>query len=55
MEHLYDVPMVKTFINAYGSSKIVIDEVVQKIMGKSEFKGKYNDLVWCGRLWEAKR
>jgi beta-N-acetylhexosaminidase len=53
--HLYDVPMVKTFINAYGSSRVVIDEVVQKIMGKSEFKGKYNEHVWCGNLWEAKR
>lgn len=53
--HLYDVPMVKTFINAYGSSRIVIDSVVEKIMGKSEFKGKYNELVWCGGLWEAKR
>lgn len=53
--HLYDVPMVKTFINAYGSSKVVIDEVVQKIMGNSTFKGKYNEHVWCGNLWEAKR
>lgn len=53
--HLTDVPMVKTFINAYGNTRTVIRQVIQKIMGESEFKGSYNDLVWCGDLWEARR
>lgn len=37
--HLVDVPMIKTFINAYTPSEEVIDQVVEKIMGRSEFKG----------------
>jgi Beta-glucosidase-related glycosidases len=37
--HLLDVPMIKTFINAYSSSEYVIDAVIEKITGKSEFKG----------------
>lgn len=51
--HLFDVPMMKTFINAYAPTKEYIHELVQKIVGKSEFKGKYNDLVWCGR-WDTR-
>jgi beta-N-acetylhexosaminidase len=37
--HLLDVPMVKTFINAYSSSEYVVEAVINKITGKSEFKG----------------
>ena len=37
--HLLDVPMVKTYINAYSSNEYVVDAVVKKITGKSEFKG----------------
>ena len=53
--HLYDVPMVKTFINSYKNTREVIRQTIQKIMGESEFKGTPNELVWCGGLWEAKR
>ena len=53
--HLYDVPMVKTFINAYKPTREVIRQTIQKIMGESEFKGTPNELVWCGGLWEANR
>lgn len=35
-----DVPMIKTIINTYNASRIIVDSVVDKIMGKSEFKGK---------------
>ena len=51
--HLYDVPMMKTFINAYAPTREYIHALVEKITGKSEFKGHYNDLVWCGR-WETR-
>ncbi len=51
--HLYDVPMMKTFINAYGSTSEYLEALVDKLTGKSEFKGQYNDLVWCGR-WDTK-
>lgn len=37
--HLIDVPMIKTYINAYSNSDIVIENVVEKIMGRSLFKG----------------
>ncbi len=52
--HLTDVPMVKTYINAYKNTREVIKQTIAKIMGDSEFKGTANDLVWC-KKWEAKR
>ena len=53
--HLYDVPMVKTFVNSYKNTREVIRQTIAKIKGESEFKGTPNELVWCGGLWEAKR
>ncbi len=37
--HLIDVPMIKTYINGYSNSDYVIQSVVEKLVGKSEFKG----------------
>ena len=51
--HLYDLPMLKTFINAYAPTREYIRATVEKIVGQSEFKGKANDLVWCGR-WDTR-
>ena len=51
--HLHDATMVKCYINAYHSNPEIIKQVVDKIMGESEFKGKPNDLVWAGK-WQAK-
>lgn len=51
--HLYDVPMMKTFINAYADTDEYIHAVVEKIIGKSEFKGTANELVWCDR-WDTR-
>jgi beta-N-acetylhexosaminidase len=51
--HLHDATMVKCYINAYHSNAEIIKQVVDKIMGESEFKGKPNDLVWAGK-WQAK-
>lgn len=51
--HLHDATMIKCYINAYHSNDEIIKQVVDKIMGKSEFKGKPNDLVWAGK-WQAK-
>ncbi len=47
--HLLDVPMIKTYINAYTNTPEVIDAVVEKIMGRSEFKGKSPVDASCGR------
>jgi beta-N-acetylhexosaminidase len=53
--HLTDVPMVKTYINAYKDTREVISQTIQKIMGESEFKGThFNEHVWCN-LWETRR
>lgn len=51
--HLIDVPMMKTFINAYAPTRAVIKETINKIKGESEFLGKYNDTVFCDR-WETR-
>ncbi len=50
--HLVDAPMVKTFINAYTPTEAVIDQVIDKIMGRSEFKGVNPVDPFCG-IWGA--
>lgn len=52
--HLTDVPMVKAYINAYSNTRDIIRQTIQKIMGESEFKGSFNENVFCN-LWEARR
>ena len=51
--HLQDVPMIHTYINGYCHSPYVIDAVVDKIMGRSEFKGISPINPFCG-LWDAR-
>ncbi|MCB0965572.1 MAG: glycoside hydrolase family 3 protein [Ilumatobacter sp.] len=51
--HLYDVPMVKTYINAYDDNPETIRQVISKIMGDSKFTGLYNDHVWAGQ-WQSR-
>jgi beta-N-acetylhexosaminidase len=51
--HLYDLPMMKTFINAFSPTKESIHACIEKITGKSEFKGQNDDLVWCSR-WDTR-
>ena len=45
--HLIDVPMVKTLINAHAPSREVIRAVVEKLQGKSPFRGTFNENVFC--------
>ena len=45
--HLIDVPMVKTLIHAHAPSREVIRAVVEKIQGKSPFRGTFNENVFC--------
>ena len=52
--HLYDLPMIKTFINAYAPTREYIRAAVEKVVGRSKFTGKANELVWCGR-WDTRR
>ena len=47
--HLLDVPMIKTYINCYSNNQYVLEAVVEKITGNSEFKGKTPVDPFCGR------
>jgi len=51
--HLIDVPRIKTFINAYNSNDNVLDALVEKLLGRSEFKGKSPVDAFCGR-WDTR-
>ncbi|MEN8078776.1 glycoside hydrolase family 3 N-terminal domain-containing protein [Clostridioides difficile] len=51
--HLLDVPMIKTFVNAYSASEYVVDAVIEKIIGKSEFKGVNPVDPFCN-VWGAR-
>jgi len=47
--HLFDAPMVETFINAYSSEPQYRKAVMEKIMGRSEFKGISPIDPYCGK------
>ncbi len=51
--HLYDLPMMKTFINAYAPTRDYIRATINKIVGESPFTGTYNENVWCD-TWMTK-
>ncbi len=46
--HLPDVPQVKTYINAYDSRKANLEVLLEKLMGRSEFKGESPADAFCG-------
>jgi beta-N-acetylhexosaminidase len=46
--HLQDIPRVKDFVNAYTADKDVIDALVDKLLGKSDFKGRSPVDAFCG-------
>ncbi|MGN1154746.1 MAG: glycoside hydrolase family 3 protein [Agathobacter sp.] len=47
--HLMDLPMVPTYINTYNASKEAMHQLVEKITGKSTFKGTSPVDAFCGR------
>lgn len=51
--HLIDIPMAKTFINAYAPTREVIHQTIEKVAGISPFKGAYDENVFCGR-WDTR-
>ncbi|WP_339287512.1 glycoside hydrolase family 3 N-terminal domain-containing protein [Paenibacillus sp. FSL E2-0201] len=51
--HLQDVPQVKTFINTYSSSEYVYEALVEKLLGRSPFKGVNPVDPFC-TYWETK-
>ncbi len=46
--HLADVPQVKTYINAYDKNNHTLDALVEKLVGRSEFKGIDPVDSFCG-------
>jgi beta-N-acetylhexosaminidase len=46
--HLADVPQIKTFVNAYDHEDHTVAAVLDKLEGKSEFKGTPTTDVFCG-------
>lgn len=46
--HLYDIPNVSTFINAYTGNQASIDAIMRKVTGKEKFKGKSPVDPFCG-------
>lgn len=51
--HLLDVPMAKTFINAYAPTEGVIEHLLRKLAGEESFEGHYEEQVFCDR-WDAR-
>ena len=51
--HLVDVPQVRTFINCYCGFETVMESLIEKLTGKSSFKGISPVDPFCGK-WEAK-
>ena len=47
--HLFDAPMIKTYINAYAGTPDVRTAVMEKIMGRSDFTGISPIDPFCGR------
>ncbi len=50
--HLQDVPRVPTYVNAYTASPAVIEALVDKLLGESDFHGVSPVDPSCG-LWDA--
>ena len=51
--HLLDVPMVKTYINTYGMNDYTVKYLVEKLLGRSEFKANEPVDAFCGR-WDTR-
>ena len=47
--HLFDAPMIKTYINAYAGTPDVREAVMEKLMGRSTFSGVSPVDPFCGR------
>lgn len=50
--HLVDVPRIRTFINTYSSSDVTLDMLVEKLTGRSPFRGVSPSDPFCG-MWDT--
>lgn len=51
--HLVDMPRVRTYINTYHSTDVVLQALMDKLVGRSEFKGKSPVDAFCG-MWDTR-
>ncbi len=51
--HLLDIPRVKTYINTYASADTMLEAVIEKLMGRSAFKGVSPVDAFCGK-WDTR-
>lgn len=51
--HLLDMPRVRTYINTYGSNDETLKMLVDKLLGRSEFKGVSPVDAFCAR-WDTR-
>lgn len=51
--HLIDVPMIKTYINAYSNHDTMLRAIFEKLMGRSPFLGKSPVDPFCGKEYLA--
>ena len=51
--HLLDFPRVKTYINCYSNNDSCIRALVEKLCGRSPFRGKSPVDPFCGK-WDAR-
>lgn len=49
--HLFDAPMIGTYINAYSGEPHFCKAVIEKLMGRSEFAGIAPSDPYCGKEW----
>lgn len=50
--HLQDFPRVKTYINCYSNNDHCLHQLVEKLTGRSPFRGKSPVDAFCGK-WDA--
>ena len=48
--HLFDVPAISTYINAYTGNPASIDAVIRKLNGQEDFQGVSPVDPFCGQL-----
>jgi len=51
--HLLDAPRVKTFINTYASTDTMLEGLMDKLTGRSSFKGHSPVDAFCG-MWDTR-
>ena len=48
--HLFDIPMISTYINAYTGNDVTIDALLEKMMGQDKFIGQSPVDPFCGHF-----